>query len=184
MKKTSFIKLCFSPDIKAKIAASVSIFLVIFAVFILFNKKESPTIASKSRYYEQVKEYMQSEYTAAYGDYFDVMYVEELSDYQEKISSDGKRIEATFLMKAHYRYPYRDPDTVSKVIEAREKGDMTEYKKLYDECNQMQSAEYLLKITADLSENGTDLKNTEIYSGIDGGWILLKNGLSDYIIEE
>ncbi len=177
-------KLYFSPGLKGRIAAIMSIFLVFLAVFILLNKEKSTLTVSKAHYYEQVKEYMQSEYTAAYGDYFEVMYVEELGDYQEKISVDGKKLEATFLMKTHYRYPYRDPDTVPKVMEAREQGDMKEYKRLYDECNQMQSADYPLKLTAELSENGTELKNTELYSGIDGDWILLKNGLKDYIIEE
>ena len=184
MKKPSLKELYFSPEFKRKIAASVSIIIVVFALFFLINREKSTTMDSKARYYELVKEYMQTEYTAAYGEYFDILYVEELGDYQEKISADGKKLEAAFLMKTYYRYPYRDPDTVPKVMEAREKGDMTEYKKLYDECNQMQNADYALKITAEIAENGTVLKNPELYSDIDGGWILLKNGLSDYIIEE
>lgn len=184
MKNSELKKLYFSPEVKGKIAAFISIFLVIFAVFILLNKEKGALTSSKARYYELVKEYMQTEYTAAYGEYFDILYVEELGDYQEKISADGKKLEAAFLMKTYYRYPYRDPDTVPKVMEAREKGDMKEYKKLYDECNQMQNADYALKITAEIAENGTVLKNPELYSDIDGGWILLKNGLSDYIIEE
>lgn len=185
MKNVKIEKPYISPDLKRKIAGFASIFLVIAAMFFLFCKKDgkSDLISSEAKHYELVKDYMQSEYIGAYADYFDVLYVDELADYSEKLSKDGKNLEATFLMKSYYRYPYRDPDTVPKVIEARESGDMAEYKKLYDEYNQIHSAEYKLKIEAQLEEYA--LSEVVLYGGVDdGSWVLLENGLEDYITEE
>lgn len=186
MEKKKFKFYGFSPDLKRKIAAFASVFLVLFAAFFLFfgNKKKSDLVGSNALYYELVKDYMQSEYTEAFADYFDVLYVEELADYNEMLGRDGGNLEATFLMKTYYRYPYRDPDTVQKVIEARENGDMEEYKRLYDEYNQMHKAEYLLKIKAEI-ENGNTLKDVRLFTGQEnGGWVPLENGLKDYIIED
>lgn len=186
MEKKDFKLDFFSPDAKRKISAVLSVFLVIFAAFFLFfgKDKKSDLIGSNATYYDLVKDYMQSEYTDTYSDYFDVAYVEELADYNEKIDAEGKNLESTFLMKVSYQYPYRDPDTVQKVIEARENGDMEEYKRLYDGYNKMQNAEYPLKIDAEI-ENGTTLKDVKLFVGMENGeWVLLKNGLKDYIIED
>ena len=174
----------FSAYSKSRIAAIISVFLVLFAVILLFfgNNKKGRLTSSNAYHYDLVKDYMQTEYTNAYADYFDVAYVEELADYNEMTDDNGKNIEASFLMKVSYQYPYRDPDTVQKVIEARESGDMAEYKRLYDDYNKMKNAEYPLKIEAKL-ENG--LKDAVLYAGTEEGkWILLKNGLKDYIIED
>lgn len=184
MKNEKFNFRHISPDLKRKIAALLSVFLVLFAAIFLFLGKDRKEDFSSSNaaYYDLVKDYMQTEYTNAYADYFDVAYVEELADYNELIDADGKNVEASFLMKVSYQYPYRDPDTVQKVIDARESGNMTEYKRLYDEYNQMKNAEYPLKIEAKL-ENG--LKDAKLYVKTENGeWVLLKNGLKDYIIED
>ena len=176
----------FSPDTKRKIVALTSVLLLlVISAFFLFGRKEDKTdlMRVNAEHYDIIKDYMQSEYTAAYADYFDVMYVEELENYVESASADGKNLEVTFLMKAYYRYPYRDPDTVPKVIEARESGDMKEYKRLYDGYNQIHNADYLLKIVAET--DGQTLTDVTLYSGDEkGNWVLLENGLKDYITEE
>lgn len=175
----------FSPELKRKISALLSIILVISAILFLAlkNTEKNTLLNNGDSYYELIKHYVQTKYIEAYADYFDIAYVEELEDYNEKVTSDGKNLEATFVMKAHYRYPYRDPDTVPKIQEAHEKGDMAEYKRLYDEYNQIHNADYSLKFTAEIE--GDALKNAVIYSSTeDKGWIRLENGFKDYITEE
>nr|MCR4692680.1 hypothetical protein [Bacillota bacterium] len=119
----------------------------------------------------------------AYSDFFEIAYVEELSDYKEGFNSKNNRIEAEFIMKTQYKYPYRDPDTVPDVRNARESGNMEEYKKLYDEVNAIHSSDYKLRIDAKVMKDS--LKDVILYLGTeDGEWILLDNGLKEYITEE
>lgn len=185
MKNNRFKLPYFSPDLKRRIAAAVSVILVVSAavLFSLKNRENTDFVGSESIHYEMIKNYMQTEYVEAYSDYFEVAYVEELENYNEMLSQDGGSLEATFIMKAYYRYPYRNPDTVPQIMEAREKGDMKEYKRLYDEYNQIHSADYSLKIDAEI--DGEEIKKAVLFSGTEeDGWIRLENGLKDYITEE
>lgn len=175
----------YSPETKRRIAV-VTAFLIVLSAVLGFNLKKTQdegVFVADGRHYDLVKEYMQSQYTDAYSDYFEVAYVENLGDYKESFNDRTNTLEAEFTMHTYYKYPYRDPDTVPKVISARKNGDMGEYKRLYEECNTPKSADYKLKIEAKIGENG--IEDTAIYGGSeDGTWIYLENGLKDYIIED
>lgn len=170
---------------KSRITALISVLIVFFAATVFFLQKnaEEGLVDSDREHYDVVKGYMQSEYTGAYSDFFEMAYVEELSDYNESFNQENNRIEADFIMKTQYKYPYRDPDTVPDVRNAHENGNMEEYKKLYDEVNAIHSSDYKLKIDAKVMKNS--LKDVTLYLGTeDGEWILLDNGLKEYITEE
>ena len=178
-----------STETKRRISVIAAILILSSAAFIFnLEKAERDTFTeSDGKYYELVESYMKSEYIDAYADYFEMIYVERLSDYKEKISRRSKKLEAEFLMNTYYKYHYKDPDTVASIIKARENGDMTKYKELYDEYNknhnEPQSADYRLRLEARL-ENDV-LNDVVLFSGTDdGGWIRLENGLRDYIIED
>ena len=175
----------FSPELKRRIAAILALLIVFSAaiLFLLKKPQKEKFYETDGAHYDIVKDYMQSQYTEAYSDYFEVAYVEGLSDYRESFNKDENIITAEFVMNTYYKYPYRDPDTLPKVIEARENGDMAEYKRLYDECNAPKSADYRLKIEASL-ENGL-VEGAHLFGGgKEGEWIFLENGLKDYITEE
>lgn len=174
-----------SPELKRRIAAISAVLIVFFAAlaFILKKPERGTLSETDGKHYGLLKEYMQSQYTEAYADYFEMAYVEGLSDYRESFSPDTGYIEAEFVMNAYYKYPYRDPDTVPNIIRARENGDMQEYKKLYDGYNELHSADYKLKIEARLE--GDSLEDAALYGDNgNGDWILLEDGLKEYITED
>lgn len=150
-----------SPETKRRISVVAAVLILFFAV-LLFNSKKADKdtfVESDGKYYDLVKAYMQTEYTAAYSDY-EVTYVENLSNYKESVNSDKTRIRAEFVMNAHYRD-----------------------KKPYDEYNELHPSNYKLKIEAKLEGNA--LSDVTLYSGTDDGkWIRLEKGLKDFIIEE
>ena len=180
MKKNNY-----SPEIKRRIAVAAALIIVFSATIVFVLKKPTKTgiFVSGGEHYELVKDYMQSQYTEAYSEFFEMAYVEGLSDYKENFNDETNCVEAEFVMNTYYKYPYRDPDTLPKVIEARENGNMQEYKRLYDASNALNQADYKLKIEAAIEEDA--LTDVKLYGdGEAGEWIYLENGLRDYITED
>lgn len=143
-------------------------------------------------FYKQIKDYVQKKYTEAYKPHYDATIVEYLSDYKETYDEKSKTIEAEFVMNAKHRNYYKDPDSVKYIQDAKkmaEENDNEYYQKLYktyyNEYNEIKTSNYVLKLTAKVSDDKLDEDSIKMYTndGILDTWYELENGFGSYIID-